>query len=338
MNSLVSIIIPVYNVEGYILPCLDSVVNQTYKNLEIIIVDDKGTDSSMMLINNFINSYNGEIKIKIITHECNKGLSAARNTGTSEAIGDYIFYLDSDDMLMPECINLLIQKAISSNAEMVTGDYKMVGGDDFFNGHIKISEDCVISGTYNIIEALTTGVYNITAWNKLIKRDFLIKNNLYFIENLLHEDDPWSIEMAFKLNKIAIIKDITYLYVFRNGSISNDIKNIERRVESTRKITMHSFNLVKENPLYSNSKSLFEYNINKLLNYFEFVYKNLGIKELRHHLNNIKDFRYSSIYFSIFRGNLHGSHKLWLFMYYLPKVFRPKYFELILFLKKRTIK
>ena len=93
----VSIIIPIYNVESYIANCLHSVFNQTYKDLEIILVDDCGTDKSMNIAMESINKYKSSFYIKVIHHKENKGLSAARNSGIKEATGDYIYFLDSDD-------------------------------------------------------------------------------------------------------------------------------------------------------------------------------------------------------------------------------------------------
>ena len=104
----ITIVVPVYNVEPYIEDCLKSVAEQTYKgDIECIIVDDCTPDGSCAIIEHFINEYNGSIDFKLLHHTKNRGLSAARNTGIGAATGEYIYFLDSDDEITPECIELL---------------------------------------------------------------------------------------------------------------------------------------------------------------------------------------------------------------------------------------
>ena len=107
----VSIIIPIYKVEQFIEDCLRSVYNQSYKNLEIILVDDCTPDDSMLIARNFVSKKElpKGMEIKFLSHKKNRGLSAARNTGIDAATGDYIYFLDSDDELSPDCISLLAE-------------------------------------------------------------------------------------------------------------------------------------------------------------------------------------------------------------------------------------
>ncbi|MDO4196633.1 MAG: glycosyltransferase family 2 protein, partial [Prevotellaceae bacterium] len=116
MNCRISLIVPIYNVEAYLVECLDSVANQTVTDgVECILVDDKGTDSSMTIAEKWIDAYrNDESKEKkvefvVVHHECNKGLSEARNTGISVAKGDYVYFLDSDDSIAPDCMEEMIR-------------------------------------------------------------------------------------------------------------------------------------------------------------------------------------------------------------------------------------
>ena len=120
----VSIIIPVYNVAPYIEDCLKSVMMQTYKGeMECIIVDDCGTDDSIAIAEQMIAAYQGAIQFRMLHHERNKGLSAARNTGTIAATGDYIYYLDSDDEITEDCIEKLMAVAMHDpGIEMVQGN------------------------------------------------------------------------------------------------------------------------------------------------------------------------------------------------------------------------
>ena len=123
----VSIIIPVYNVAPYVEECIQSVLRQDYKNLEIIIIDDCGTDNSMELVEELVK--NSSRDIVILKHDYNKGLSAARNTGIRRATGDYIFFLDSDDFIESYCISVLVKAAkIYINVDMVYGSSFSSGG------------------------------------------------------------------------------------------------------------------------------------------------------------------------------------------------------------------
>ena len=108
----ISIIIPVYNVELYVEECLQSVANQTMtEGIECIIVDDRGQDNSMDIVRHFVDDYQGAISFHILKHEKNGGLSAARNTGIEAATGEYVYFLDSDDYLVPSAIETLISIA-----------------------------------------------------------------------------------------------------------------------------------------------------------------------------------------------------------------------------------
>lgn len=199
----ISIIIPIYNVEPYIEDCLKSVVSQTCSKqgvqLECILVDDCGTDCSMVICERFVNDYKGNISFLILHHEHNRGLSAARNTGTEIAQGKYVFFLDSDDKITPDCLEKLYTKAKETDADVTFGSYETFGGEN----------KQYIANDYPFV----------TAWNKLCKRTFLQDNNIQFIEGLIHEDNPWSFEVRCKRATFAHIPDITYLYLVREGSL-----------------------------------------------------------------------------------------------------------------------
>lgn len=199
----ISIIIPIYNVETYIEDCLKSVVAQSCSEkgvqLECIIVDDCGTDQSIAICERFVSDYNGSILFHILHHDHNRGLSAARNTGMEIAQGEYVYFLDSDDKITPDCLEKLYAKAKETDADVTFGSYETFGGEN----KQYIAEDYPF----------------VTAWNKLCKRTFLQDNNIQFIEGLIHEDCPWSFEIECKGAKFAHIQDITYLYLVREGSL-----------------------------------------------------------------------------------------------------------------------
>ena len=232
---LISIIIPVYNVASYIENCLRSVMRQTFTgNMECLLVDDCGSDESMAIAERMISEYKGLIRFQILHHEHNRGLSAARNTGTDAATGDYIFYLDGDDEITVDCIEKLTKPVINDQTiEMVMGN-RRIKSDNIVvtNRHQKglnIQEEDIISS-----EAVRFYYYNkrklhLSAWNKLIRRNFLILNQLYFREDLLHEDILWVFYIVKNLSHLYVIPDITYIYHKRPNSITTGI-DMEKRL------------------------------------------------------------------------------------------------------------
>lgn len=224
---MVSIIIPIYNVAPYIEECLQSVIRQTYKGaIECLIIDDCGTDESISITERIIGDYDGPIQFSIIHHEYNKGLSAARNTGTMHAKGDYLYYLDSDDKISDDCIEKLMAVAIEdSTIEMVQGNARL---------NIEIQPDPLLKQFF-IDEAKSNeevracfyhrNLIPVTAWNKLIKRSFLIQNHLLFKEGLLWEDSHWLFFLLKHVTRVHFVSNVTYLHKRRAGSIVTDTDN-----------------------------------------------------------------------------------------------------------------
>lgn len=226
----VSIIIPIYNVEKYIINCINSVINQSYRNIEVILVDDCGTDSSMEKVNDFISKYNNDIKLILISHKKNKGLSAARNTGLKSATGDYIFFLDSDDTIPYNSIELLVDKVnIYNNVDFVIG-----GIETFGNNKIKYPLTCkeYINDRNTIINTYTHVKWNVMACNKLFRKQFLMDNNLFFKEGIYHEDMDYTFRVAFKANSMACCYNVTYNYLIRDNSLTThkSLKNYEDQI------------------------------------------------------------------------------------------------------------
>lgn len=208
-KGLVSIIIPVYNIEKYVKECLISVLNQTYKNIEIIIVDDRGNDKSMDIVKEVMNS--SPFKFRIITQDRNRGVSEARNMGIRSSSGEYIFFLDGDDLITSDCIEVLYNAAIDSNAELVMSDYKRIYSKDFHNAlsyaiNHKNSEDMIYKN-------ICYDEQNNYIWNTLYKKEFILENNIYFDKDLkFAEDALWITLVQFKANKMIRISTQTYLY------------------------------------------------------------------------------------------------------------------------------
>lgn len=240
---LVSIIIPIYNVEEYIERCLFSVFNQTYTDIEIILVNDCTPDNSMSCVNDILSLRPNESRVRIINHEENQGLSAARNTGINNAKGEYLYFLDSDDAITLDCIETLLSNC--------NGEEIIIGGvqkDD----QILYCENNV--GSYKgseIFDAYFRGDIYDMACNKLIKKDFVLSNQLFFKPKLIHEDFLWSYQAAMVTSSMVIIAEPTYIYYVRTGSLNTNFtkRNIDNIFISFRIIQEH----IKSNKFYTSS-------------------------------------------------------------------------------------
>lgn len=227
MQSLVSINIPIFKCEEFIMRCLDSVKNQTYKNLEIILVNDCTPDNSVALVEKFIHE-NPDLNIRLIHHKTNQGLSVVRNTGIDNSTGKYIYMLDSDDYITPDCIEKLVAVSEKENSDITVGETICLDSKD---GKEKMyfpikSKEKVLKGNDLIFERFIYGDWPIIAPNKLYNRNWIIENNLKFIQGLYSQDELWSFHCAFKINKIAFLKEITYIYYLHGSSTIFNKKKI----------------------------------------------------------------------------------------------------------------
>ena len=219
----VSIIIPVYNVEPFIERCLLSVLNQTYENIEIILVDDKGTDNSIGTAKYIISNHPSKNKVKFIYHECNKGLSVSRNTGIKASTGEYIYLLDSDDEITFDCIEKLITPALLYNTDFVIGNYETTGSQlimpplNMIDGNIFSNKD--------ILKSFRDQKWYVMAVNKLVKRELIENKQLYFKKGIIHEDELWSFMLACQASSMSVINNKTYKYHIRKDSIMGNIHN-----------------------------------------------------------------------------------------------------------------
>ena len=209
-----SIIIPVYYVEPYIGACLDSLVAQTCKDFEVLFVDDCGTDGSVRMINDFI-AVHPEIPCRLLHHEHNRGLSAARNTGLEAASGEYVLFLDSDDALTPDALELLTAPLASGGSpDFIIGGYRTEGGSA---GECPLSLPAGLCT--DVLGSYARGEWYVMAWNKMCRRQFLLDGALWFREGLNHEDVLWSFKLACKAKTMYTVPAPTYLYNVRESSI-----------------------------------------------------------------------------------------------------------------------
>ena len=223
MLPKVSIIIPVYNVEPYIEECLQSVMRQTYRGeMECILVDDCGTDNSMEVAGQLIEAYDGPIVIRVLHHDHNRGLSAARNTGINAACGDYVYFLDSDDWISNDCIEKLTQPLDLEQYDFVVGHCEWDG------------EDSIVTcpegeyHKYGLKSREHSGI-PVAVWNRLFRKSFLLDNQLFFEVGKVYEDSIFSFDLACVERKYYVVNSLTYYYRRRENSITTR-KNQDRIV------------------------------------------------------------------------------------------------------------
>jgi glycosyltransferase involved in cell wall biosynthesis len=219
-NILFSVIIPIYNVESYLNECLESVVSQTYKNIEVILIDDGSTDNSAKICYSYSQK---DVRITMI-QQSNKGLSIARNTGIRASKGQYLVFIDSDDFLTD--INALMNLytvIIETNYNVIYNCYLT----SFTDGEKNIS---INEGFNNIYECYAKNFYSnnqgavIPVVSFVINHEHILKYNLFFTEGVLHEDLEWIPHVICSTNIIGINHHPFYTYRRnRKGSITSTV-------------------------------------------------------------------------------------------------------------------
>ena len=226
MTPKISIIIPVYNTEKYLAKCLYTAINQTLKDIEIIVIDDASTDNSLKIIKNFQEK---DLRIQLIAFTKNKGNGIGRNTALKKAKGDYILFLDSDDWLEKQTAELMYTKAISKNYEMVLIGYKQIieTTNEIIQMLPSYQEDA--PNFYNYFLMNTKG-FGLMPWCYLYSRELLKNNKITFTEGIYFEDINFVARAIFNTKKIGVInKTPLYNYLIHEKSITGQLtkKKIE---------------------------------------------------------------------------------------------------------------
>ena len=211
---LVSIIIPVYNVEKFLGFCLDSVMAQTFTDFEALCVNDGSTDGSAQILEKYAKK---DKRFKII-HQENKGLSGARNTGLREALGKYVYFLDSDDAIHPKLLETALYFMQKHQAEMVCFDFQKVMENDLPAQAKDISMPEIKAKYYANPLAECNHKFPAEVWTKLYDRRLLEKEK--FIEHILFEDVPFTYSILAKRPKTVMIDEKLYFYTLRHSSLS----------------------------------------------------------------------------------------------------------------------
>jgi glycosyltransferase involved in cell wall biosynthesis len=242
MNSLVSIVVPIYNVEKYLSRCIESLIKQTYKNIEIILVNDESTDSSGDICESYALKDN---RIKVIDR-VNGGLSEARNTGIKNATGEYVLFVDSDDYIELNSVEVLINHTAKNNLDVLEGNAIIEyphRKEKLVQTNISTTE--VFNGLDYIITRINEKHITAAACIKFCRLKFIKDNNLFFQKDRLHEDELWTPMLLLAATRVMYINFDFYHYYIRENSITQK-KNKERNILSMLK------NCIELENLYNN--------------------------------------------------------------------------------------
>ena len=231
MNYKYSIIIPIYNVESTLKRCVDSVIGQTYKNLEIICINDGSTDKSLKILE----EYKNDNRIKIITQK-NKGIASARNTGIKIATGDYITFIDSDDWYELDYIDKMNQILVGNeNIEVIRGNYFTSDGinkhkenmqEEFSNKKVDVRNNRTI-----IFKRLFNAEMKSYSWLLMLKREIIGKKQLYFNDETRYmEDIEFFSKMLYSIDNIYFCDENKYNYFYNPDGLSKSTKNMKNKI------------------------------------------------------------------------------------------------------------
>ena len=211
----VSVIVPVYNVQDYLAKCIESIINQTFEDFELILIDDGSTDSSGKMCDDYALS---DKRIKVI-HQKNGGLSAARNAGLDIAKGDYVIFVDSDDYIHREMLSVMTAKSIEEHSDLTLCNYYFVDSQGKTIEHDSLIEKETLISKDSLFELLSKEwLPAVVPWNKLYRRS--IFDNLRYPVGKRHEDEFISHRIIEKSEKILLIPQFFYFYLQRDNSLS----------------------------------------------------------------------------------------------------------------------
>lgn len=271
-TPLISVIVPVFNTGKYLKKCLDSLIYQTYPNLEIICIDDGSTDNSVEIIN----KYNKKTKSKVILYTQNhSGASAARNLGIEKAAGEYLSFIDSDDWVFLTLYQVFVEYLNKSCSDL---DIYMFNASAYVEGQNDVIPKTFFNisdwgkpkdkyARYTFNDCIKPFTRNLSAANKIYRKDFLFENNIQFPENLKYEDQYFGIKSFLNAKSIMINDDIFYRY--RNMTDTSSTLEITPKAFDIFKIVDLVEEEVYHHHLYETYKyALFQYKFNSFSSHY----------------------------------------------------------------------
>ena len=273
-EALVSVVVPVYNVEPYIGKCLASLCRQTYHNIEIVVVDDGSLDNSVEIIHDFMER---DSRIRYLKR-INGGLGAARNTGIENSQGEYICFVDSDDWVSEDYVEKFVSTSMEDESDVVISNIRYVYEDDSIKPrtpHIDSHE--IITAREALSREFIGAQYKCHAPNKFCKREIFMKYNIRFPDGKLYEDVFTTYKMLMYASKVSLIPDFTYFYLqSRSGSIMNTKLEMRRFTD-----IFEALDLIIRNPVLGSYhlddeiQALYIANVISLVNY---IYPLCGVE------------------------------------------------------------
>lgn len=308
---MISIILPVYNVENYLIECFESILRQSYKEYELIVVDDGSYDNSLNIINHYKLKFEN---IKVFTQE-NKGVSEARNLALKHARGEYILFVDPDDFLKDNMLELMIDSALRYESDVVISNYYMYFNDRKYNKFIKSMQNEAIYSKDEVIDMMLKHKIQGQLWNKLFRHSLLKETNFKFESDRYIQDIFPVFRAISNANKISYIDEGLYFYRQRIGSTVN--KKNKKLTQDYYHAMVSIIDFIEKNNINVRKSSLKFFKA-KAYSIFIYHYTNESID------NNLKAFKNSS-YNSLdlkfleflFLGGLNIEDKLRIFLWKL---------------------
>ncbi|WP_026364374.1 glycosyltransferase family 2 protein [Brachyspira innocens] len=287
----VSVIVPIFNVEKYLKKCLDSVINQTLKDIEIICINDCSTDGSKDIVLEYIQK---DKRIKLISNEKNSGIGITRNEGINTSVGEYISFIDSDDYISCNYLEELYKTALKYDADIVfTNNINIVRDNiikPYYHNRIHIWkkkfkntwQEGISNFNVGTPEKENTPEYPlVSSVNKIFKREFIIKNNMKFQNFIVSEDTEFFYKYLLYMPKMFYNNNAQYYYVQRKSSITHSIEKDNKMASDSLKVFKNIFNFYKEKDIsllgecnfYNFTSFLFVFNNYKADNKNEFYKK-----------------------------------------------------------------
>lgn len=226
---MLSIIVPVYNVEKYLERCINSLLNQSYKDIEVVIINDGSTDTSGIICDRLAQL---DPRVKIF-HKKNGGLSDARNYGILKSKGDFISFLDGDDFVTEKGYSELMKEA-DDQVEVILGRLMNYFSNVKIEPKIKNKSKLIgktLSGEDYLYRSIIEKTYIVPAPQSIYKRKFIIDNDLFFQKDLLHEDELWTPQVFLKAKYVKVTNAHFYMHVYREGSITHS-KDMSKNAEA----------------------------------------------------------------------------------------------------------
>ncbi|GAA4898918.1 glycosyltransferase [Flaviramulus aquimarinus] len=272
MKDKISIIVPVYNVEAYLERCIDSIINQTYKNLEIILVNDGSTDNSKIICEQYVKK---DPRIVVVNQE-NSGSSIARNTGLDIATGQIISFIDSDDYIDNSMLEKMVQHMIANNLEVVEIEPNVLTRNKVFDNKFTIEDN--ISAIKRIITNTSFSV-----WRRIYKKSLI--ENMRFIPKIIHQDVFFTIDILNKISNIGYLNSPLYTYNTDNISVIRS-KYTTKKIDTGIRATEYIIKNVPVNPLLNETVN--NYVVYYYTDHYFLLSRNRGVDAKQYYRKKLK--------------------------------------------------